>query len=430
MKTFVNTVVASALLLLTHLLHAETADLPPTAEVIAALAAHPQVRAAIAGWHAGKAQESGLVAGPHEFAVRLSTQSRRDHSVDQRYLEHELGIERTLRLPRKAALDADLGKAQVRAAYHAVGEALHATSRELLARWFAWQREAAAVTEWQTQVTILRELHAAAVKKVSAGEAARLETMLSAAQLKQAEAQLAQAQTRLEWAEAEWRAQFPTITLPAQPLLGPPQAIDAAPEAQTEWQRRILAENHELARARSETERARLMAARADAERSPDPTVGLSVGSARDGQERFIGVHLSIPLAGKARDATSRSARAEADAAAAREALVLARAKAEARQTIATAVAHYEQWRRLDDVARRMEENARLVEKAWRLGEGQYSDLQLARRQASEARLAAIQAKIDAIEARYRLLLDAHELWDFGPERLLATDPNAASNQP
>lgn len=430
MKTFVNTVVASAVLLLTNLLHAETADLPPTAEVIAALAAHPQVRAAIAGWHAGKAQESGLVAGPHEFAVRLSAQSRRDRSVDQRYREHELGIERTLRLPRKASLDADLGKAQVSVSHHAVGEALHATSRELLARWFAWQREAAAVTEWLSQVAILRELHTAAVKKVGAGETARLEAMLSEAQLKQAEAQLAQAQMRRERAAIEWRAQFPAITLPAQPLLGPPQAIDAAPEAQTEWQRRILAENHELALARSETERARLAAARADAERWPDPTVGLTFGSERDGQERLIGVHLSIPLAGKARDATSRSASAEADAAAAREALVLARAEAEARQTIATAVAHYEQWRRLDDVARRMEENARLVEKAWRLGEGQYSDLQLARRQASEARLAAIQAQIDAIEARYRLLLDAHELWDFASESVLAAELKPALSQP
>ena len=71
----------------------------------------------------------------------------------------------------------------------------------------------------------------------------------------------------------------------------------------------------------------------------------------------------------------------------------------------------HDQWRRLADVAARMEENARLLDKAWRLGEGQFGELQTARRLAIEARLAATQAQLEANEARYRLLLDAHQLW-------------------
>jgi len=59
-----------------------------------------------------------------------------------------------------------------------------------------------------------------------------------------------------------------------------------------------------------------------------------------------------------------------------------------------------------------MEENVRLLEKAWRLGEGQFAELQTARRQAIEARLAASMARLEASEARYRLLLDAHQLWN------------------
>ncbi|MBI3094210.1 MAG: transporter, partial [Rhodocyclales bacterium] len=103
---------------------------------------------------------------------------------------------------------------------------------------------------------------------------------------------------------------------------------------------------------------------------------------------------------------------AEAEAAGAREALVLARVDAEAQRSLRQAQSSREQWLRLVDVARRMDDNVRLLEKAWRLGEGQFAELQNARRQAIEARLAATQARLDAAEARYRLLLDAHQLWN------------------
>lgn len=405
---------AAALLAFSCLAHgAEATDLPPREQVLSAVRAHPQVQAALAGVRAAEAQRDGLAAGPHEFSLRAMAQSRRDRSLDQRYREHEIGIERSLRLPGKALLDAELGAAGLEVAQHALGEALHAISRELIARWFAWQREAAAVADWQAQVALLTDLDAAVRKKVGAGETARLEAMLINAQLKQAEAQLAQARMRRERAALEWRQHFPGIALPDAPRLAAPQPIEAMPEALARWRERILAENHELAVARSEARRSRLAAARAEAERRPDPTVGLTLGSERDGQERLIGLHLSLPLPGEARAASARAASAEADATAARESLVLARAEAEARQAIAAAVEAYAQWRRFEDVARQMEENARLVDKAWRLGEGQYADLQAARRQAIEARLAATQALLEANEARYRLLLDAHELWEF-----------------
>ncbi len=135
------------------------------------------------------------------------------------------------------------------------------------------------------------------------------------------------------------------------------------------------------------------------------------MSSERDGQERVVGVQVTIPLPGGARAASARAGVAEASAASAREAHVLARAEAEARRTVSLAQSGYEQWLRLADVAARMDENTRLLEKAWRLGEGQFAELQTARRQAIEARLAATQAHLEANEARYRLLLDAHQLW-------------------
>ncbi|NOT99296.1 MAG: transporter, partial [Sideroxydans sp.] len=51
------------------------------------------------------------------------------------------------------------------------------------------------------------------------------------------------------------------------------------------------------------------------------------------------------------------------------------------------------------------------IARAYRLGESSLGDTLVARRQALEASLAEILAQLDANESRYRLLLDAHQLW-------------------
>jgi outer membrane protein, heavy metal efflux system len=61
-------------------------------------------------------------------------------------------------------------------------------------------------------------------------------------------------------------------------------------------------------------------------------------------------------------------------------------------------------------------ENARLVQRAHALGESDLQAVLLARRQAVEAALAALQARVDALRARYRLLVDAHLIWDLADE--------------
>ncbi len=412
---------AYALLLLLPLVArgADYADLPPTAAVTQALAAHPAVKAAQAGVSVQEANKEGLVAGPHEFALRLEGQRRREVPLGINYHEDAIGIERAIRLPGKSATDEALGQAGVRQARYALGDARHETARLLLKSWFDWQRERAAAGEWQAQVDILRRQDEVAKKRVATGDAARLEAALAEAQLDQAEAQWAQARTRTLLAATAFTQQFPSLSLPTEPRPAEPMAL-AGGEA--EWLEKLLAHNHELLVARAGSRRQQLVAQRADAERLPDPTLGLRVARERDGQERLLGVQLSIPLPGGARRAASRAALAEVDAAAAREAQVKARVEGEARGTLTQAEAAYGQWQRLAAVATRMADNAALLDKAWRLGEGQFTELQLARRQAIDARLAAVQAQLDANEARYRVLLDAHELWPSDEEEDAAAD--------
>ena len=387
-------------------------DLPPAVQVEKTLRAHPLVRGAMAGIQVEEANRDRLNAGPHEFALKLSSQQRRDRPLDLRYRENEIGFERAIRLPGKAAQDEALGAAGIEHARFVLGDALHETARLLLARWFEWQREAAAARQWAMQVDALQGQHAAVGKRVGAGDAAKLEELLSGAQLAQAQAQLAQVIARRERIALELTQSFPDIQLPAgsSAPMPEPQPVGDSPE---EWRQRILMHNHELAMARSAARRGRMVARRLDAERLPDPTLGVTYGSERDGQERILGLQLTIPLPGSGRAATARVGAAEADVAGEREALVLARAEAEAWRTVTLAQSTRGQWLRLVDVALRMEENVRLLEKAWRMGEGQFAELQAARRQAIEARLAALHAELEAREARYRLLLDAHQLWDI-----------------
>lgn len=384
-------------------------DLPPAAQVEKALRAHPLVHAASSGVQAEEANRERLEAGPHEFAIKLASQQRRERALGLSYREHEIGLERAIRLPGKAARDAELGAVGVEQARFALGDALHESARLLLSRWFDWQREAAAAREWAAQVASLQAQHEVVGKRVGAGDAAQLEQLLSGAQLAQAQGLQAQAGNRQERAALEFTQHFPAIALSAQAAGEGPPVIVGAP---ADWRERILTHSHELALARGGARRGRLVAQRLDAERLPDPMVGLSYGSERDGQERILGLQLTIPLPGSGRAASARAGAAEADAAGAREALVLARVDAEAQRTVRQAQSSREQWLRLADVARRMDDNVRLLEKAWRLGEGQFAELQNARRQAIEARLAATQARLDASEARYRLLLDAHQLWN------------------
>lgn len=393
---------------------AEWPDLPPAVQVQQAVLAHPQVRVARAGVRSGEANRDRLVAGPNEFAIRMASQRRTERPADLRYREHEIGIERTLRLPGKAAQDADIGDAGVEHAQFALGDALHETARQLLKGWFDWRRAAAAGRDWEAQVELLRRQQEVVAKRVAAGDAAKLEAMLAGAQLAQAQAQQTQAATLRDQSAAAFSRQFPAVVLPPDVPLRLPEPPGSNLDT---WIERILAHNHELMMAMQAARLGQLNVRRLDAERLPDPTLGLKLGSDRNGQERIIGLELTIPLPGEARTAAVRGGAAEADAAAAREALARTKAETEARLAVSQVRSSHAQWQRLADVAARMEENVRLLEKAWRLGEGQFGELQAARRQAVEARLAATQAQLDASEARYRLLLDAHELWDVDADQ-------------
>ncbi len=386
-------------------------DLPPLDQALAAIRQAPGVRATQALMGAESANRDRLGAGPYEWAIRMDSQGRNIVAPEgRRYNEWRGALERPLRLPGKAQIDAEIGAQGVARAAAAYGDALHETARILLKRWFDWLRAREAAGQWQHQSQSMLRQQEVIARRVQIGDASRLELMQAEAAAAQAQAALEQARLKEVVAATELGATFPAIRRPEELTISLPQPLSGSA---SEWRAHLLEHNHELMLARSETLRGRLLANRADAERLPDPTVGVHFGSDRGGDERLAGVSLIVPIPGAARAATARRELAMAEAASQREAVVLAKIEAEIAATFATAEAAYVSWQRAEEAAQRMLQAAALTERAHALGEVDLAQQLLAQRQANEARLLATTARLDALDARYRLHVDAHELWPY-----------------
>ena len=357
--------------------------------------------------------------------VRVEGQRRRDVPLDTNYTEQTIGLERAIRMPGKSAIDADLGKAGVNQAENALGDAYHETARLLLRRWFDWQRGQLARHEWQAQAAILQRQLDVAKKRVALGDAARIEQLQAEAQFAQALAQQAQANTAAQLATTEFTQQFPALPLPRK---NPPDHAQKTGHSgskkcinrgslqlagscrQNGWKKSSpITTSCPLPRPHpaSSSSSPNVLTPTACLTR---PSACVLPASATD-KSACSACKSASPCPVRHAPAASRAELAGVNAAAAREAQVKAKVEAEAQRTLIEAEASYRQWEQLAAVSSRMTETAELLDKAWRLGEGQFPDLQFARRQAIDARLAAVRAQADANEAYYRVLLDAHELW-------------------
>ena len=387
----------------------DTPDLPPRAVVASVLAGHPDVLAAKSGVRYEESNRDRLEAGEHEFSVSVGS-ARRRTEASRNLNEWDVAVERPIRLPGKARLDGELGSLGVAQAQSSLGDALHETARGLLRAWFGWLKARAQSDEWNSQASLLRRQGEVAARRVRAGDAPRLEQTLAEAAAAQAEAAALQAGMRTAVAAAELTQHYPGISLPEKPVLATPTPVD---QPHAYWHERILQHNHELAAVRAEVKRRQALIARSQADEMPDPTVGVRHASEAGGNERVTGVYVSIPLPGRARTATTEGARAQMDMAVQKEAALLRKLNAEVAAAHAGATAAYEGWRKAQFAAQAMERNAELIARAYALGEAGLNDTLNARRFAVEGRLAAATAQLDAAEARYRLMLDAHLLWSL-----------------
>lgn len=381
-------------------------DLPPKTAVEQVLSTHPMVRAAQADARGAQAEHARRKAGEYEYGVRLSTQRRRV-SGGPDYTEWGAGIERGLRLPGKVALDDRIGAQGVMEAEEKVSDARHEAARQLLGLWYATRQAGLEARLWRQQTDLLRDQKRIVETRLKRGDAARLDVFQADAALSQALSQVAAAQAREKTALAELKARFPELPAPDASV-----AVPVIPEGnETAWLERTLAHNHELLAVQRALEKARLLTRRAEAERTPDPILGLHLANEQGGGDKIFGVSLSIPLPGEARRAQARVQLAQAEAMAEMEAATRRRLVAEAAANWQRVASGMESWQRLEESALAVARHADLARRASELGELGLSDTLLARRAALEGQLAAGLARLAANESIARLLLDAHRLW-------------------
>jgi outer membrane protein, heavy metal efflux system len=388
-------------------------DLPPAAQVESALDNHLLVLNAASQLKMEQANQRKWNSGNYEFNLRAGTGQRNIENTGENLKEWDVALERPLRLFNKVGIDEDIGTASVARAEFALGDARHEAARLLLQLWFAWLREQAQVALWQQQVDILKQQAQMAEKRVKAGDAPRLELNQAQAAVAQAGVSWHQAQLRAQLAGNDLTRQFPAIRLPEDLRPEIPQAIE---HDFPFWKSRVLEHNHELGMAQQQNRVQQLLAQRSRADKMPDPTVGVRHSSEFGGTEIVNGVYVSVPFSFGQRSATAESVAQQAAIAADQEAFVKRRLESDIYAAYTQAVNSYNTWQQAHDAGQAMRSNAGLVAKAYSLGENSLLDSLTSRRFALESSLAEDLVQLDANEARYRLLLDAHQLWPLDNE--------------
>lgn len=408
-----RTVLPTILLLLGLSIQAhatELPDLPPHAQVDVALDSHINVLNAHSQLQIDKVSQRKRESGDYEFTLRGGAYE--DYFFNpggkEGFRDWEIAIERPFRLPNKMFIDSEIGAEAVARGENGLGDARHEASRTLLQLWFNWQRERTQLTQWQQQVDILTQQATMTEKRIKAGDAPRMELNQVNAATALAGIASQQARLRAELAANELSRQFSAIKLPAETATTEPQAINGD---LAHWRQLILKHNHELGLIEAETRLQTKLAERARADRLPDPTLGLRYASQLNNNQRISGVYFSIPLPSGQRSAIADSAALEAQIASDREIAIRARLDADIFTAYTRATNNYQIWQQARDAGVALRQNADLVARAYSLGESSLGETLIARRQALEASLAESIARLDANEARYRLLLDAHQLW-------------------
>lgn len=382
-------------------------DLPPTVQAQAWIDKDPAVVEARRALDAAGHGAAVLAAGPHEWTANASTQRRNVGGVGNT-TEWSVGVERGIRIGGKAGLDRQLGEVDIEIARARVSEARHEAARALSDLWLNWLAAHSAQALLKEQLSFAETNLAAVDKRKRAGDASALDLSIAQSDLAEVRRQASQADSTLAKAGAKLKLRFPEATLAPAALSDPAEPM--WPEAR--WRERIVAEADPLKTAERLVRRAELTASRTRADKVPDPTVGVFTSSEAFRNERVIGISVSIPFGGTVRERRLQQSLQEAEVA--RAALDRARQgiEIEIAETHADALGGLERWRIAERGAEAARESARLTQRAYTLGEVDLQSLLLVRRQSLEALRAAGEARADALRWNYRLLIDAHLIWN------------------
>lgn len=383
--------------------------LPATAQAADWIEADASVAMARQGNAAAGHAAQVLASGSQEWALRLQAQRRQVQDGGGASREWQAHLERPLRVNGKAGLDERLGDAERALGRALLGEARHESARALADLWIGELAARHGLELAAGQAGLAQANLAAVQKRRRAGDASLLDEQQAQAEVGEAERQLSGARTQLAKARAGLQSRF-GAQVPADRTLGD---VGDPALAEAAWLERVMTEADALKARRLQQERARLTAARARADRVPDPVVGVFTATEARGTERLVGLSLTLPLGGSHREQRALQLAREADMADAATERMRREVELEARETWADALGSRERWRLGRETARLAADNARLVQRAYALGEADLQTLLLARRQAALSATAALDAQAEALRWEARLLIDAHLVWNL-----------------
>ncbi|HEY6943470.1 TolC family protein [Dokdonella sp.] len=383
-----------------------TPDLPQHDSVARWLEGDPGMQASDFERARARHEAGMLRASPNEWTINATGQRRRyDDGGTSR--EWNAGLERTIRLPGKRSLDTQLGRDTEAIAEARQGETRLQAVTDLVQLWLTWSVASAERRLVDEQVELVGRNRDAVEKRVKAGDAARLELNLAEAD----RADIERLQRELETSEAQAKARLGArfAELPADPpLLSQPLPVDESLEslkaALVSTSMALQVADAELRFAESSVERER-------ADRLPDPTIGVFGASEAFGNERIVGLSLSVPLPGEYRSRKLGRALSVRDMTEATLRRERQRVEADAAARVLELQGRFDGWRLAKTAADRSRENATLTQRAYALGEADLQTLLLARRQSLDASRTAARAQFDAVLARYRVALATGGLW-------------------
>ena len=383
-------------------------DLPSTEQAVAWIDQDPSVVEARSALAATGHAAAALRAGSHEWVVKASSSRRQVGGVGNS-TEWSAGIERAIRIGGKAQLDGQLGEAERAIGQARLGEARHEAARALADLWLDWLAAGRLQALLQQQLQFVQANLRAVEARQRAGDASALDSQVARTDLAEVQRHASLADATLAKARAKLAARFP-----APPVDAPGLADPAAPASGIEtWRERILAEADPLKVAEGAVRKAELVAARSRADRRPDPTLGVYTAQEAFRNERVVGISINLPFGGGQRDAYARQTLQDIETARAALQRVRRALEADIAGSWIDATSSIERWRIAEQGGASAQESARLTQRAYTLGEADLQALLLVRRQALDAARAALEARVDALRANYRLMIDAHRIWDL-----------------
>lgn len=397
------------------------ADLPSTEQALAAIDQDPAVLQARRAVQVATHSSAMRAVGPYEWTVGATGQRRRidgSGSGTGNSTEWSAQIERPIRIGGKAALDRGIGEAGLRQARAELAAARQGAARVLADQWLDWLAAGQSRARLQEQVGFAETSLKAVETRRKAGDASLLEVGVAQGDVAEARRQASLAAAAQARAQASLRVRYPLLSLvPLVPLTAPQLSEPLALErTEAEWRQRILAVSGRVRAAQEALRKAEITAARARADRIPDPTVGVFTASEAFRRERVVGLSLSIPLGGTYRAQAALEAEQQAEVARVGVDRETREIEVEVAIQVAEAVSSLERWHLAEQATAAAGDAARLTQRAYTLGEADLQTLLLVRRQSLDAVNAAASARADALRARYRLLIDAQLLWELGRE--------------